>query len=90
MTDESPQSELERLRAEVESYKQRETAELKSALASARAEAAQYREEALKWQSEARRLSEAGKDLAREAERRENSLRMQLTAKQNVLAAPAK
>ncbi len=44
--DGSSQSELERLRAEVESHRQRELAELRSALADARAEASHYRNEA--------------------------------------------
>jgi hypothetical protein len=51
------QAEVERLRAEVESHRQRELAELKSALAIAREEAANYRQEAY-------RNAETGRQIA--------------------------
>ena len=51
------QAEVERLRAEVESHRQRELAELRSALAIAREESAAYRQEAY-------RNAEAGRQIA--------------------------
>lgn len=57
MSAESLESEVERLRAEVESYRQRELAELRAALASARDEAAHYR-------AEAQRNAETGRVIA--------------------------
>jgi hypothetical protein len=45
-SDESLQAEVEKLRSEVESHRQRELAELKSALAAAREDASHYRAEA--------------------------------------------
>lgn len=46
MSDDALQSEIERLRAEVESHRQRELADLRAALAVAREEAVHYRQEA--------------------------------------------
>lgn len=51
------QPEVERLRAEVESYRQRELADLRSALAQAREEATHYR-------TEAHRNAELGRQIA--------------------------
>lgn len=56
MVDESPQDELTRLRAELESHRQRELAELRSALAVAREEVAHYRNEAYRNADTARQL----------------------------------
>ncbi len=61
MSDESTQSEVERLRAEVESYRQRELADLRSALAAEREQKDNYR-------SEAYRISEAARQLSQEYE----------------------
>lgn len=46
MTDEPLQAEVERLRAEVQAYRERELADLRAALAQSREEAAHYKAEA--------------------------------------------
>ena len=75
MTDAEVQpqlTELERLRAEVEAHRQRELAELRSALAVARAEATHYRQEA-------ERNAEIGRKIHTEAQGTIADLRAQLS-----------
>ena len=67
----SEQSELERLRAEVEAHRQRELQLLREALASAREEAAHYRAEAL-------RNAEIGRQIDREYRQQVEQLRAKL------------
>jgi transaldolase len=78
MADESLQAEVERLRAEVESYKQRELADLKSALAAVIVERDNYRNEAY-------RNAEAGRAINDRAEETIARLKSQLEAKEQVL-----
>lgn len=65
------QAEVERLRSEVESYRQRELADLKTALATARQEAAHFR-------SEAQRNADIGRQIATQAEATIAGLRSQI------------
>jgi uncharacterized small protein (DUF1192 family) len=67
------QTEIERLRAEVESYRQRELADLKSALAVAREDAAHYR-------SEAQRNADVAKLIVADYEKKVGMLQAQLEA----------
>jgi hypothetical protein len=86
MADEAVPTELERLRAEVEAHRQRELADLRSALADANARLGLALDGMEKWRSEAHRISQQGNALAMEAQRRETDLKTQLMAKANVLA----
>lgn len=74
MTEESLQAENERLRAEVESYRQRELADLRSQLAAAREAAEHYR-------SEAHRNSELARQIDALANSEIARLKSQLDAK---------
>lgn len=85
MADEAQQSEIERLRAEVESHRQRELSDLRSALAAAREELRQAKVEASHFRGEAERNATTGRMIASEAERQIADLRTQLQAKHNVL-----
>lgn len=77
MTDDVPViTEVERLRAEVESHRQRELADLKSALAAAREEAIHYRREA-------ERNAEIGRKIHNEAQQTISDLRAQLSNMKN-------
>lgn len=71
MTDDPLQSEVTRLRAEVESHRQRELADLRSALAFAREESQHFRQEA-------QRIAEVGRQIAAEYEGRIKDLQGRL------------
>lgn len=71
MSEETLQAEVERLRAEVESHRQRELADLRAALAAAREEAQHFRQEAV-------RISETGREIARNYEVQIAELRSKL------------
>ncbi len=90
MTDEPANivatTEVDRLKSELEAYRQREVAELRSALADANARLVQAQRDIVAWRDEAQRISSQAKLVAAEAERREALLRTQLMAKANVLA----
>jgi len=79
-------TEVDRLKAEVEAYRQREVAELRSALADANAKLTEALADIDAWKAEAYRISRQGQQVALEAERRESLLKTQLMAKANVLA----
>lgn len=76
MTDESADDELARLRAEVESHRQRELAGLRSALSDAREDASRYRAEAM-------RISELAKRSVAMYEQQIAELRGRLGAARN-------
>lgn len=78
MADESLQAEVERLRAEVEAYKQRELADLRAALAAAIVERDNYR-------TEAYRNAEAGRAINASAEETIARLRSQLEVKDQII-----
>jgi predicted nucleic acid-binding Zn-ribbon protein len=90
MTDEPANivatTEVDRLKSELEAYRQREVAELRSALAIANARLVQAQRDIAAWRDEAQRISSQAKLVAAEADRRESLLRTQLMAKANVLA----
>jgi hypothetical protein len=67
------QAEVERLRAELEAYRQRELADLKTALATARQDAEHFRREA-------QRNADIGRQIAAEAEARIATLKAQVEA----------
>ena len=71
MIAESLESEVERLRAEVESYRQRELTELRSALAAARQEADHFR-------AEAHRNADIGRQIAAQSQQQISELRTTL------------
>lgn len=71
MTAESLEAEVERLRAEVATYRQRELAELRSALAAARQEAEHYR-------IEAHRNADVGRQIAAQSQQQISELRTKL------------
>lgn len=71
------QAEVERLRAEVESYRQRELADLHAALAAARQEAAA-------WKVEANRISQVGQQVAAGYQEEIARLRGQIEVKEQV------
>lgn len=71
MIAESLESEVERLRAEVESYRQRELTELRSALAAARQEADHFR-------AEAHRNADIGRQIAAQSNQTISDLRTKL------------
>lgn len=71
MIAESLESEVERLRAEVESYRQRELTELRSALAAARQEADHFR-------AEAHRNADIGRQIAAQSQQQISELRTKL------------
>lgn len=73
MSDEALHAEVNRLRAEVESFRERELAELRSALAASRMEAAHYR-------NEAERNAAIGRQIAAEYQAQIADLRGQLSA----------
>lgn len=73
MSDSDLQAEVDRLRAEVESYRQRELADLKAALSVAQHEAAHYR-------AEAQRNAEVGRQIASECQQQIVELRSKLEA----------
>ena len=77
MADADPVAEIERLRAEVEGYRQRELDGLRTALASAMQERDHYR-------AEAKRIEATGRQLAHDYESRLNELRTKLAAYTNV------
>jgi hypothetical protein len=77
MESELQQSEIDRLRAEVESYRQRELADLRSALAAAIAERDNYR-------SEAYRNAEAGRQIHAACQEEIARLRSQIEIKDQV------
>lgn len=77
MADEPLQAEVERLRAEVESYKQRELADLRAALAAAIVDRDNYRNEAY-------RNAEAGRAINAAAEETIARLKSQLEVKDQV------
>lgn len=68
MADEQLQAEVERLRSEVAAYRERELADLRSALASARIEAEHYKAECV-------RLAEVGRQI--DANHRETISKLQ-------------
>ena len=74
MAIESLEQEVERLRAEVDAHRQRELAEFKAALESARRDAEHYR-------AEAQRNAELGRQIAAEYQLQVNDLRAKLEAK---------
>jgi len=90
MTDEPANivamTEVDRLKSELEAYRQREVAELRSALADANARLVAALADIEAWKAEANRISRQGQQVALEAERRESLLKTQLMAKANVLA----
>lgn len=71
------QAEVERLRAEVESYRQREVAELRTALAAAREDAAHYR-------AEAQRNADLGRQIAAEYQNKITELQTKLNAREDL------
>lgn len=73
MSETQPQSEIDELRQQVEAYRQRELADLKSALAVARQEAEHYR-------GEAHRNADIGRKIAMESQREITELRAKLDA----------
>lgn len=77
MAEESQQAELERLRAEVEGYKQRELADLKAALAAAIVERDHYRGESL-------RLADVGRQIDANWQETVARLKSQLEVKEQV------
>ena len=74
MASESIDQELDRLRAEVESHRQRQLAELKAAKEKAEQEAMHFR-------NEAQRNAELGRQIAAEYQLQVNDLRAKLEAK---------
>jgi uncharacterized small protein (DUF1192 family) len=76
VADTDLQAEVERLRAEVESYRQREVTELKSALAA-------VRDESAAWKAEAKRVSDVGRQLDAALSAEIESLKRQLEAALN-------
>jgi hypothetical protein len=71
------QAEVERLRTEVESYKQRELADLRAALASALSDVAHYR-------NEAQRNADIGREIHATAQEEIARLRSQIEVKEQV------
>jgi hypothetical protein len=65
------QAEVDRLRAEIESYRERELTELKTSLAVARQEAVHFR-------AEAQRNADVGRQIASEAQEQIATLRSQI------------
>lgn len=80
MADDPLQAEVERLRAEVESYKQRELADLRAALAAALSERDHYR-------AEAARNAAAGHQINAAAEETISRLRTQLEVRNRSTSA---
>jgi hypothetical protein len=80
MSQEAMKAELESLRTEVESYRQRELEDLRSQLAAAREAAEHYR-------NEAHRNAEAGRNIHIEAQETISKLRAQLDAKDRLMRA---
>ena len=74
------QAENQKLRTEVDSYRQREQAELRSALVAAR-------EEATLWKAEAKRIENAGRQLDAALSRELSTMQTELTAAQAELHA---
>lgn len=77
MSVESLQAEVDRLRAEVDSFKQRELASLRAALTAAQEEAAHYR-------AEAQRNAELGREIHATAQEEIARLRSQIEVKEQV------
>jgi hypothetical protein len=77
MADESLQAEVERLRSEVQSYRERELADMRSALAVAREESAHYKAEAF-------RNAEVGREIDATYRERIAALQSQLEAARNM------
>ncbi len=75
MSAQEPQTEVERLRAQVEAYRQRELEDLRSQLAAARQAADHYRAEALR-----------NADAARQIAAKYDALRMMANTKEELLA----
>ena len=75
MTDDK--TEIERLKAEVESYRQRELADLRTALAAAREETNHYR-------AEANRNADLGRQIHAEMQLEIDRLRSQIETKERV------
>lgn len=73
MADETLQAEVDRLRTEVASFRERELAELRSALAAARTEASHYR-------AEAQRNADVGRQIQSSYEGQVATLKTQLEA----------
>lgn len=77
MSEESLQAEVDRLRSEIEAYRAREVADLKSALAVARQDIAALRQEC-------NRISQAGQSIAAGYQEEIQRLRSQLEIKDQV------
>lgn len=77
MTDDPQQAEIERLRAELESYRQRELADLKAALTQCREERDNYR-------AEAYRNAEAGRQIASHYQAVTAALQARLDARESL------
>lgn len=77
MSDESLQAEVDRLRAEVQAYRDRELADLKSALATARQDIVALRQEC-------HRISQAGQYIAAQYQEEIQRLRSQIEVKEQV------
>lgn len=82
MADESLQAEVERLRAEVESYRQRELADLRSALIAAR-------EEAIAQNAQSKHNADMARQVLATAQAEIAKLRAQLEAQRLVKAGRA-
>lgn len=79
MNEDELKSEVERLRAEVESYRQRELADLKDSLATMTRERDHYR-------SEAQRNADVGREIASAAQEQVAELRGKLAVREQVNA----
>lgn len=77
MSEKALQAEVDGLRAELESYRQRELEDLRAQLAAARQEASHYKGEAL-------RNAEAGRQIHLEAQEQITKLRAQLETKEQL------